>query len=307
VPARVAVVDLGTNSTRLLVADVGAGTVREVERRSVVTRLGDGLEASGALDAAARERVFTVLDDYGAVIDASGAAVRTAVLTSAVRDAANGEAFRQEVQDRYGLDARVISGDEEARLTFLGATVAREASADGPLLVVDIGGGSTELVVGTGREVDFHVSTQIGVVRHSERHLGHDPPLAEELEALDADVRAVLARSLPSAVAARVRHVVAVAGTPTQAAAMDLGLDTYDSARIEGHRLTLATLREQLDALARLDLEARRAVRGLHPDRAPVIVPGLMILIAVLEAVGAGAAEASDHDLLWGRALEAAS
>jgi exopolyphosphatase/guanosine-5'-triphosphate,3'-diphosphate pyrophosphatase len=305
---RVAVVDIGTNSTRLLVAEVdpAAGTVRELERRSIVTRLGDGLEATGELGGEARERVFAVLEQYVQAIDAQGACVRTAVLTSAVRDAANGTAFAREVGERFGLDARTISGDEEARLTFLGATAARDPADAGTLLVVDIGGGSTELVVGTGTRVEFHVSTQVGVVRHSERHLHHDPPADGELEALRRDVRGVLDAELPATVAERVRHVVAVAGTPTQAAAMDLGLEPYDARRIEGHRLGRDTLRAQLERLAPMTLEQRRGVTGLDPDRALVIVAGLVVLIAVLDAVGADEVEVSDRDILWGRALDAA-
>jgi exopolyphosphatase / guanosine-5'-triphosphate,3'-diphosphate pyrophosphatase len=305
---RVAVVDIGTNSTRLLIADVDAATatVQELERRSIVTRLGDGLEATGELGSEPRERVFAVLEQYARAIDAHGADVRTAVLTSAVRDAANGAAFTREVGERFGLDARTISGDEEARLTFLGATAARDPADASTLLVVDIGGGSTELVVGAGTRVEFHVSTQVGVVRHSERHLRRDPPGDGELEALARDVRGVLEVELPGAVAGRVRQVIAVAGTPTQAAAMDLGLERYDAGRIEGHVLERSTLRAQLRQLAPMPLEQRRAVRGLHPDRAPVIVAGLVILLAVLDAAGADAVEVSDRDILWGRALDAA-
>jgi exopolyphosphatase / guanosine-5'-triphosphate,3'-diphosphate pyrophosphatase len=303
---RVAVVDIGTNSTRLLLADVNRDGVRELDRRSIVTRLGEGLEATGELNPEPRERVFRVLEQYAAAIDEARADVRTAVLTSAVRDAANGDAFTDEVRDRFGLDAATISGDEEARLTFIGATAAREPSAD-PLLVVDIGGGSTELVVGSGDHVDFHVSTQVGVVRHSERHLHHDPPAPEELSALTQDVRAAIEDQLPEAVRDRVGQVIAVAGTATMTAAMDLELEPYDSARVEGRVLSVDTLRAQLERLASMPLEQRREIRGLHPDRAPTIVAGVAILVQVLEAVGASEAEVSDRDILWGRALDAAS
>jgi exopolyphosphatase/guanosine-5'-triphosphate,3'-diphosphate pyrophosphatase len=302
---RVAVVDIGTNSTRLLLADVGRDGVQELDRRSIVTRLGEGLEATGELNPEPRERVFRVLEEYAAAIDEARADVRTAVLTSAVRDAANGDAFTAEVRDRFALDAATISGDEEARLTFMGATAAREPSGD-PLLVVDIGGGSTELVVGSGDRVDFHVSTQVGVVRHSERHLHHDPPAPEELSALTQDVRAAIEDQLPEAIRARVRHVIAVAGTATMTAAMDLELEPYDSARVEGRVLSVDTLRGQLERLASMPLEQRREIRGLHPDRAPTIVAGVAILVQVLEAVGASEAEVSDRDILWGRALDAA-
>src|ERR671917_258943 len=190
---RVAVVDIGTNSTRLLIADVGDGALEELDRRSVVTRLGEGVDASGRLGDEPVRRVFGVLDEYARAIESLGADRRVAVMTSAVRDAANGADFAAAVHDRYGLDGRTLSGDEEARLTFLGATAARDPEDETPLLVIDIGGGSTELVVGARRAVAFHVSTQVGVVRHTERHIHSDPPEQPELEALAADARATFA------------------------------------------------------------------------------------------------------------------
>ena len=303
---RVAVVDIGTNSTRLLVADVAADGVTELDRRSIVTRLGEGLEATGALGEEPRRRVLAALDEYAEAIEELGVDARTAVLTSAVRDASNGAEFTATVRDRYGLAADTISGDEEARLTFLGATVARDAGDPTPLLVVDIGGGSTELVAGAAGAVDFHVSTQVGVVRHSERHLGHDPPHAEELDALARDAREVIEQQVPDDVRAAGRHVIAVAGTATMTAAMDLALEPYDSAKVEGHRLSINTLRSQLQHLAAVPLEERRRTPGLHPDRAPTIVAGVTILIEVLEAFGADSVEVSDRDILWGRALDTA-
>ncbi len=301
---RVAVVDIGTNSTRLLVADVEAGRVAEVERRSIVTRLGEGLERTGALGAAPKERVFAVLDGYAAAMEELAAGTRTAVLTSAARDASNGTEFRQAIHDRYGLDAEVITGDEEARLTFLGATAARDDAEDETLLVVDIGGGSTELVAGHGTAVDFHVSTQVGVVRHTERHLEHDPPAGRELDALRRDARETVLAAVPAQVRKRVATVIAVAGTATMAAAMDLELEPYDAEAVEGHRLSVEALRDRLAALAAVGLDERRRTPGLDPDRAPTIVAGLAVLIEVLEAMDAAEVEVSDRDILWGRALD---
>jgi exopolyphosphatase/guanosine-5'-triphosphate,3'-diphosphate pyrophosphatase len=286
---RVAVVDIGTNSTRLLVADVDRA-VRELDRRTTVTRLGEGVDRSGRLGEAPQARVFRALDGYREAI--AGAERRIAVMTSAVRDAANGARFAERVARDYGLEARTLSGDEEARLTFRGATAARDDAGD--LLVIDVGGGSTELVVGTRGEVTFHASTQNGVVRHSERHLHHDPPLAEELAALAADVHVPRAHA---------QTAVAVAGTATSCAAIDLALEPYDAARVEGHVIARARLRELLERLAALPLAQRRAVPGLHPDRAPTIVAGVVILLRVLELYGLDGVEVSDHDILWGAAL----
>ncbi len=302
---RVAVVDIGTNSTRLLIAEVSAqGAVRELERRSRVTRLGDGVDATGVLSEAAIDRVLAVLDDYAELIERHGAEARPAVLTSAVRDAANGPEFVTTVERRYGLEARAIAGSEEAQLTYLGATSDRAGAAG--TLVVDIGGGSTELILGSGRAVDFFVSLQAGVVRHSERHIATDPPTVTELIALGADVAALISHEVPQAVRRGARHAIAVGGTATSCAAIDQALDPYDASRVHGHRLELTTLRLLLARLAALDLPQRRRVRGLQPDRAPTIVAGVVILIRVLEAFGLDGFEASEHDILRGVALRSA-
>ena len=303
---RVAVVDIGTNSTRLLVADVdpSAGTLNELDRRSIVTRLGEGVDATGALGDAPRERVFAVLEEYAAAIAEHGATATTAVMTSAVRDASNGGEFATAVRERHGLEGRTLSGDEEARLTFLGATAARANEPGERLLVIDIGGGSTELVIGERGEVAFHVSTQVGVVRHSERHLHSDPPTRAELDALAADAGPALAAAVPEAERERVNTAVAVAGTATQAAGVDLGRRPAD---VEGHRLSLPTLHAMLERLARLPLAERREVPGLDPARAPTIVAGVVVMTQALTAFGLDVVEASDRDILWGAALELAS
>ena len=301
---RVAVVDIGTNSTRLLIADVTGDGVAELERDSIVTRLGEGVDATGELGEAPQERVFAVLDAYAAAIDRHGCDARAAVMTSAVRDAANGAGFAAAVHDRYGLDGRTLSGDEEARLTFLGATAARDPDDPAALLVVDIGGGSTELVIGARGRMDFHVSTQAGVVRHTERHLRSDPPTADELAALAADAGPVLRGAVPAERRERTSAAVAVAGTATSCAAIDLG--AYDPARVEGHVLTPAVLEPMLARLAGLPLEARREVPGLDPARAPTIVAGVVILLEVLRAFGLARVTVSEHDILWGVALDTA-
>jgi exopolyphosphatase/guanosine-5'-triphosphate,3'-diphosphate pyrophosphatase len=304
---RVAVVDIGTNSTRLLIADVDGSDVTEIDRRSVVTRLGEGVDATGALGDGPMQRVYDVLEDYAAAIDAAGSDARTAVMTSAVRDASNGAQFASTVRDRYGLEGRTLSGDEEARSTFRGASASPSADGAGPLVVIDIGGGSTELVIGQGGEVDFHVSTQVGVVRHTERHLHDDPPTRAQLDALAADVRPRFEEAVPASQRERVGAAIAVAGTATQCAAIDLSLEPYDADRVEGHRLTIGTLQLLLERLSSVPLDERREVPGLDPARAPTIVAGIVVLSEALRAFGLAETRVSERDILWGVALEAAA
>ena len=299
-----AVVDIGTNSTRLLLADVEDGRVGEVlERRTEITRLGAGVDADGRLSEEAMERVYKVLDDYAKLIERHGAEKAVAVLTSAVRDAANGEEFSGTVRERFGLEPHILSGDEEARLTFLGATSERDPSDRTPTLVIDIGGGSTEFVIGTGREMDFHVSNQAGVVRQTERHLHSDPPSAEQCEALARDARSILADGVPEAWRRAVGHAIAVAGTATSMASIAQELVPYDPDKVEGYVMSDSECREIRDRLAGMTVDERRQVRGLHPDRAPTIVAGTIILLETLALFGLREFEVSEHDILRGAAL----
>jgi exopolyphosphatase / guanosine-5'-triphosphate,3'-diphosphate pyrophosphatase len=301
---RIAVADLGTNSTRLLVAQIGPdGALEEVVRRTQVTRLGDGVDASGRLADDAMERVFTTLEGYRQLADEHGADRRVAVATSAVRDADNGEEFEQGVRERAGFDIRTISGDEEARLTFLGATATRDGRD--PTLVVDIGGGSTEYVVGRpGEAPSFHVSTRLGSVRQTERHLSTDPPDAGQLEALARAAREIMVSDTPAEVREAVKEGIAVAGTATTMAAIDQALEPYDSARTHGFRLGLANCELILERLARIPADERRQVAGLHPDRAPTIVAGAVILVESMRVFGLESMEASEADILQGVALD---
>jgi exopolyphosphatase / guanosine-5'-triphosphate,3'-diphosphate pyrophosphatase len=304
---RVAVVDIGTNSTRLLIADVDprAGAVTELVRRSQVTRLGHGVDASGSLGQEATQRVFDTLAGFRAEIDAEGAEKNLAVLTSAVRDAANGPEFAERVRADFHLDAKVLSGEQEAQLSFLGAISGRADSAQ-PTVVIDIGGGSTEFVVGVGRAAGFHLSLPAGVVRMSERHIHSDPPAPEELQALALDVRTVLLDGLPAQERAPVERGIAVAGTATSAAAIDQELDPYDSARVHGYQLELSTVELLLARLADMTEEQRRTVVGLHPDRAPTIVAGMILLEEAMRAFELERVEVSEHDILYGGALRLA-
>ncbi len=304
-PTRVAVVDIGTNSTRLLVADVADGAVAEVERRSTVTRLGRGVDLSGQLAAEAIEDACEAIAGYVSLYKDAGAGPVLAIATSAVRDAGNGDAFVAELRERFALSARVLSGEQEARLTYLGATMEQLPST--ATLVVDIGGGSTELIVGSRAEIDFHTSLQTGVVRQTERHLASDPPTTVELEALAADVRGPIEKAAAELGGAMPRAAIAVAGTPTSLAAIELELDPYDSTRVHGHLLTLGSIQQLLSRLASSTLAQRQQIVGLHPERAPTIVAGVVILVETMRAFGLDRVTASEHDILYGAAISAAA
>ncbi|MFL5912199.1 MAG: Ppx/GppA family phosphatase [Gaiellaceae bacterium] len=278
---KVAAVDLGTNTTRLLVADVTEGRIEELHRETRITRLGEGVDARGRLLPVPIARVRNVLSDYRRTLEALGAERTLAVATSAVRDAENGEAFLGEVEWSYGFVTQLVTGDEEAQLT-------RRGVDPGPgTLVLDIGGGSTELILD-----DFHVSLPMGSVRFTERY-------DEDVERCAAEARALLPDLSPAA-------AVGVAGTVTTLAALDLRLEQYDRERVHGHRLTRAGAREQLDRLSGMSVAERRGLPAMEPERAPVIVAGAAILLAVLDAYALDAIEVSEHDLLDGIALAAA-
>ncbi len=302
---RVAVIDIGTNSTRLLVADIDDGRVAEVERRSRVTRLGRGVDLSGRLSSEAIEVACEAIADYVAIYQEVGAEAVTAIATSAVRDAANGGAFVAELRERFALSARVLDGEVEARLTYMGATSEHPPTV--PTLVVDIGGGSTELIVGSGDEVLFHASLQAGVVRHTERHISSDPPTAAELEALASDARGLIAAAVDGHAEAKAGAGIAVAGTPTSLAAVEMELEPYDPERVHGHRLSLASIQRMFSRLASAPLSERVKIAGLHPDRAPTIVAGIVILVEAMRAFGLEEIEVSEHDILYGAALATAS
>jgi len=305
---RVAIVDIGTNSTRLLIADVDAqsGIVDELDRRSTVTRLGLGVDTTGRLSDEGMARVFAALAEYAAAIEALGAGRRIAVLTSATRDAENGAAFTARVREDYGLDARTIAGEEEARLSFLGATCRRDPADPRTIVVLDIGGGSTEFIIGRGHEVQFHVSTQVGVVRHTERHLHGDPPTAEELQDLAADARGAFAAAIPADLR-RVDAMIAVAGTATSMASIEQALEPYDPSRVDGYVITLDGCTAIGARLAAVTEAERRETPGLHPDRAPSILAGTILITEAMKTFGLSAAEVSEHDILHGVALDAAA
>ncbi len=301
---RTAIVDIGSNTTRLYIADVEDGRIAdELERRTKVTRLGAGVDQDGRLAEDAMQRVYDTLDGYRELIDRNGVQRADAVLTSATRDAANGQEFADTVRDRYGLDPHVLKGEQEARLSFLGATSDRDPGSATPTLVVDIGGGSTELIIGRGRDAQFFVSTQAGVVRQTERHIHSDPPASEELEATARDVHAILQDAIPEERRRAVEHAIAVAGTATSLAAIAQDLDPYDPAKVHGYVLSAEERDVLKDRLAAMTLDERRRVKGLDPARAPSIVAGTVILTEVMTLFGLEQVEVSEHDILRGAAL----
>lgn len=300
---RLSVVDLGTNSTRLMVAEVSGGRVKELERHSRVTGLGRGTETSGRLSSEGVAAVHRALADYDRIAAAHRPERTLAVATSAVRDAVDGRDLLAELHERFDLEVRLVDGIEEARLTYLGAC-ADYALAEGTL-VFDIGGGSTELIYGIGGKPTAFESLQLGVLRQSERHLRSDPPSADELERLRAEVAELVAPARERMGSPSPSRAIAVAGTPNTLAAIDLGIERGDRSATEGYRLDPGLARRQLNRLASMPLAEHGRVAGLEPDRAPMIVAGLAILICVLEAFSPEVTISSEHDILWGAALDA--
>lgn len=308
---RVAAIDCGTNSLRLLITDVLPGRPpAEVLRRMEIVRLGAGVDKTGVLAPEAIERTRVVLAEYAHQIAEHGAERMRMVATSATRDAGNRGDFEAMVTDLLGQPAQVISGSEEAALSFRGATASLPSLAQlppPPYLVVDIGGGSTELVVGRpGEEPTFHVSTQSGAVRQTERHLDRDPPEPRALSDLALEVQLIIEEAVPEAVRAGVGQGIAVAGTATSLAAVDQELEPYDPARVDGYRLELGACERMLAMLAGKTTAERRELPGLHPGRAPTIVAGAVILVEVMRAFGLDAVRTSEADILHGAALSVA-
>ncbi|MCX6389902.1 MAG: Ppx/GppA family phosphatase [Solirubrobacterales bacterium] len=307
-PKVIATVDIGTNSTRLLICSISTSpsgdlAISDLERHSNVTRLGDGVDANGHLDPAARERVLIALTGYKEIVDLYPVDAISGVLTSAGRDAADGREFTEEILARTGIAVRLISGDQEARLSFAGATSERKPDGQ-TILVCDVGGGSTELIVGRDSEILFHTSLAAGVVRQTERHIGlSDPPSSQQLELIAEEVRGLIDREVPDQFRTATTACIAVAGTATTLAAIDQSLEPYDPERVHGATVSLGRSREILKRIAALPLAERRDVAGLHPDRAPTAVAGAEILCTVLDCFALDRFTASEHDILRGEAL----
>jgi exopolyphosphatase / guanosine-5'-triphosphate,3'-diphosphate pyrophosphatase len=296
---RLAVVDVGSNSVRLLLCEgIGPGGPRG-ERDTTVIGLRRGAAPDGTIAPDALERLDRTLAGYAEAIDRFGPARSVPVATSATRDAPNRDAIAAVVEGRLRAPMQVLSGEEEAAVAFAGARLAVEGAE--PVVVVDVGGGSTELVRGGPSGPDGAVSLQLGAVRQTERHLAGDPPPPEELEALREEARGLIGPAL--AEIGGPAPVVGVAGTATSLAAIDIG--RYDRDCVHRHRLSLETIERLAARLAAMTVEERRRVRGLDPERAPVIVAGALIVAEAVRAAGQGVAMISETDLLDGVALAA--
>ncbi|WP_336032867.1 Ppx/GppA phosphatase family protein [Geodermatophilus sp. FMUSA9-8] len=312
---RVAAVDCGTNSIRLLVADVPPeGAHTDLLRRMEVVRLGQGVDATGRLASEAIERTRVVLAEYAAQSRDLGATAVRMVATSATRDAANRADFEAMVRDTLGLPPDVVPGDEEARLSFLGATASLDAAAAAhggppprpPYLVVDIGGGSTEFVLGDAGGVRAARSVDIGCVRLTERHLHGDPPTADEIGRSEADIRAALAEVAAAVPVGEAATLVGLAGSVTTVAALALRLPAYDAAAIHGSRIPVAAVRSVTAGLLTASRERRAAEPVMHPGRVDVIGAGALVLRVVMDAFALDEVVVSEHDILDGIALRLA-
>ncbi|MBM4795508.1 Ppx/GppA family phosphatase [Streptomyces sioyaensis] len=305
---RVAAIDCGTNSIRLLVADAdpATGELKDLDRRMQIVRLGQGVDRTGRLAPEALERTFAACREYAAVIKGLGAEQVRFVATSASRDAENREDFVNGVVGILGVEPEVITGDQEAEFSYTGATKELSGRTDlaQPFLVVDIGGGSTEFVLGDGA-VRAARSVDVGCVRMTERHLVHegaisDPPTDGQIAAIKADVSSALDRAEETVPLREAATLVGLAGSVTTVAAIALGLKQYDSEAIHHSRLSLAQVREITGRLLSSTHAERAAIPVMHPGRVDVIAAGALVLLSIMERTGAGEVVVSEHDILDG-------
>ncbi|WP_434993088.1 Ppx/GppA phosphatase family protein [Arthrobacter sp. Ld5] len=309
---RTAAIDCGTNSIRLLIADVQDGELTDVVRLMRVVRLGEGVDATGRLSDAALGRTFAAAEEYAALIAEHGSPPMRFVATSASRDAENRQDFVDGIRARLGVEPEVVTGDEEARLSFDGAVSVLATEEDETVLVVDLGGGSTEFVAGTARGLVGALSTDMGCVRFTERFLRDDPPSEDQITAMTAEVRRLIDRAADEVPLESVTKIVGVAGTVTTVTAHALDLPEYQPARIHGAELPIAAVSAAASDLLHRSREARAALPYMHPGRVDVIGAGALIWATILERVGAltggrvATAISSEHDILDGIALSVA-
>ncbi len=304
---RVAAIDCGTNSLRLLVADVDVvgGTLVDLHRQMEIVRLGQDVDRTGRLAPDALERTFAVCERYGGTIRELGVEHVRFIATSASRDAENRAEFVAGVLQRIGVEPEVATGDEEARFSFTGATLGL-VGADPPYLVVDIGGGSTEFVLGT-TEPTAALSVDVGCVRLTERHLTTDPPAPAQIAALVADADAAIARAADVVPMREARTLVGLAGSVTTLAALALGLTEYDADRVHGVRLPASTVAEWSDRLLAMSHAERSRFAVIHPGRVDVLNAGILVLRRILETTGLPEVLVSEHDILDGIAWSVAA
>ncbi|GIF19294.1 exopolyphosphatase/guanosine-5'-triphosphate,3'-diphosphate pyrophosphatase [Actinoplanes tereljensis] len=300
---RVAAIDCGTNSIRLLIADVADGEITDVVRRMEIVRLGEGVDRTGRLSDEALARTRAALQAYESEISGLGIKKVRMCATSASRDASNAHEFRDMVRGVLGVDPEVITGDEEARLSFTGAVAGLDA--DPPFLIFDIGGGSTEFVTGVDG-VEHAISTDIGCVRMTERHLHSDPPSAAEIAATETDITDAVDAALAAVPGREARTLVGLAGTVTTITALAQGLPGYDASRIHHARVSREAVAKVADELLAMTTAERLALPVMHPGRADVIVGGALILKIVMERSGHESLIASEHDILDGIAFSIA-
>ncbi|MFI1397362.1 exopolyphosphatase [Streptomyces sp. NPDC020681] len=302
---RVAAIDCGTNSIRLLVADADpdTGEIVDLDRRMIIVRLGQGVDRTGRLAPDALERTFAACREYAAVIKEHGAEKVRFVATSASRDAENRDEFVRGVLDILGVEPEVISGDQEAEFSFTGATM--ELPGHEERLVVDIGGGSTEFVIGR-EHVEAARSVDIGCVRLTERHVRSDPPAAEEIAAIRADIEAALDLAEETVPLRGAGTLVGLAGSVTTVAGIALGLHAYDSEAIHRARIPYERVAEIARMLQNATHDERAAIPVMHPGRVDVIVAGALVLLAIMERIGAREVVVSEHDILDGIAFSVA-
>jgi exopolyphosphatase/guanosine-5'-triphosphate,3'-diphosphate pyrophosphatase len=301
---RVAAIDCGTNSIRMLIADVAGDTLTDVARRMEIVRLGEGVDRTGMLAPAAIERTRQALLGYAAEIAELGITRVRMCATSASRDASNAADFRDMVRRVLGVDPEVISGDEEARLSFTGAVYGLDAEP--PFLIVDIGGGSTEFVTGDST-ISGALSVDVGCVRMTERHLRSDPPTEVEIAAATADITEAVDRALAAVDGRKARTLVGLAGSVTTVTALALGLPEYDANRIHHARVSYDAVAKVTADLLAATVAERLALPVMHPGRADVIGAGALILRTIMERAGASTVVASEHDILDGIAFGLAS
>ncbi len=305
---RAAAIDCGTNSIRLLIADVDVerGTAQDVVREMTVVRLGEGVDATGAFSASALERTFAACRDYAQLLREAGSPPMRFVATSASRDVSNRSQFVDGVQTILGVAPEVISGQEEGALSFAGATAGIPPGTQAPFLVVDIGGGSTEFVLGADAPT-HRTSVDVGCVRMTERHMAGDPPTPEQVAAARIDIDAAIAQAGAVVPFAEAATLVGLAGSVTTVAALALELPAYDAQMIHHSRIPVAEVRRVSDALLVMTRAERAALPVMHPGRVDVIGAGALVLRRIMDATGAADVLVSEHDILDGVARSVAA